>query len=111
MSSSPETQYNIDNNIDNNTYESSKIIIPTEKYAIGDIFHHHMDASHKIKIIWIFSVFYEETEYSKDIYYQVKQINNTNIQPCPISQPALDKYYIKISNIVKISGDKVEGNL
>ena len=110
MSTSPETQYNIDNNIDN-TYESSKIIIPTEKYAIGDILHHHMDASHKIEIIWIFSVFYDETGYNKDIYYQTKHLYNTNIPPTPIRQYALDNYYIKISNIVKISGDKVEGIL
>jgi hypothetical protein len=84
-----------------NTYDSyisSKIIIPTEKYAIGDIFHHHMDSSYKIKIIWIFSVFYDETGYNKDIYYQTRQIHNTEYPPSPMSQSALDKYYIKISN-------------
>ena len=75
-------------------------IINKPKYKMGDILQHNIYPDHKIKIVWTFSVFYDETGYSKDIYYQTAIITNpksnqTNEDCLPISmsETDIDTYY------------------
>ena len=62
------------------------------KYKIGDIIEHKEDNALKRKIIYIFEYFYDETGYSKEIYYQTIVIEN-NIPPSPLKESSIDKYY------------------
>ena len=46
------------------------------KYKIYDIIQHNEDTNLTRKIIFIFDSFYDETGYSKEIYYQTIVIEN-----------------------------------
>jgi hypothetical protein len=65
------------------------------KYKINDIIQHNEDITLKRKIIFIFDSFYDETGYSKEIYYQTIIIENS-IPPTPLKESSIDKYYKKI---------------
>ena len=62
------------------------------KYNIDDIIQHNEDTNLTRKIIFIFDSFYDETGYSKEIYYQTIVIEN-NIPPTPLKESSIDKYY------------------
>jgi hypothetical protein len=62
------------------------------KYKINDIIQHNEDITLKRKIIFIFDSFYDETGYSKEIYYQTIIIENS-IPPTPLKESSIDKYY------------------
>ena len=65
------------------------------KYSVNDIIYHKFFLELKLKIIFIFESFYDETGISKEIYYQTIVIENS-IPPTPIKESAIDKYYKKI---------------
>jgi hypothetical protein len=65
------------------------------KYSVNDIIQHNDYSDLKRKIIFIFESFYDETGWSKEIYYQTITIEN-NIPPTPMKESAIDKYYTKI---------------
>ena len=71
--------------MDNNVY----------KYSLGDIIKLNEDNNFKRIIIAIFNEFYDETGYSKEIYYNTKCINDDTYPPCPINEFSIDKYYTK----------------
>lgn len=71
-------------------------IVP--KYSIGDIIKLNEDNNLIIKIIFIYDTFYDETGYSKEIYYNIKCINDDTYPPCPIKEFSIDKYYTKINS-------------
>jgi hypothetical protein len=68
-----------------------KMTIP--KYAAGDIIHHKTEFSIKRKILYVISVFYDETGISNDNYYQTVLVGNNDYPPSPMSESAIDKYY------------------
>jgi len=74
------------------------------KYAVGDIIQHKLEFSIKRKIIYIFSVFYDETGVSKDIYYQTTLVGDNNYPPSAMSENAINRYYTKINNTNEIGG-------
>jgi hypothetical protein len=65
------------------------------KYAEGDILQHKIEISIKRKIIYVYSVFYDETGISNDTYYQTTLLGNNEYPPSPISESAINKYYKK----------------
>ena len=67
------------------------------KYKIDDIIQHNEDKTLKRKILFIFDYFYDETGYSKEIYYQTIVIEN-NITPMPLKECSIDKYYTLLSS-------------
>jgi hypothetical protein len=64
----------------------------TPKYPIGTIIQHNKDESLKRIILNIFTVFYDETGLSAEIYYQTNILENT-IPPSPMKESAIDMYY------------------
>ena len=62
------------------------------KYKINDIIQHNQDTNLTRKIVFIFDSFYDETEYSKEVYYLTVVIEN-NIPPMPLKESSIDKYY------------------
>jgi len=70
--------------------------IKIQKYKIGDILQHNEYESMKLRIVYIFDSFYDETGYSKETYYQII-IDNNDIPPAPIKESSLNKYYRIIS--------------
>lgn len=66
------------------------------KYKIDDIIQHNEHTNLKRKIIYIFNSFYDETGYSKEIYYETVVIEN-NIPPTPLKESSTDKYYTLLS--------------
>jgi len=65
------------------------------KYSIDDKIKLNEDKNLIRIIISIFEIFYDETGYSKEKYYNTKIINNDNYPPCPIKETLIDKYYTK----------------
>jgi len=62
------------------------------KYKINDIIKHNEDTNLTRKINFIFDSFYDETEYSKEVYYRTIVIEN-NIPPMILHESSIDKYY------------------
>jgi hypothetical protein len=72
-------------------------IIP--KYSVGDIIKLNEDEKIMKIILYIWDKFYDETGYSKEIYYTIKNINDDTYPPIPIKESSIDKYYTKIAVI------------
>ena len=66
------------------------------KYSIGDIIKLNEDNNLIRKIIFIYDTFYDETGYSKEIYYNTECINDDKYPPSPIKESSIDKYYTKL---------------
>lgn len=66
------------------------------RYSVGDIIQHNIEHSVKREILYVFSAFYDETGYSKEIYYQTKILGNQDVPPTAIRESAIDKYYTVI---------------
>ena len=66
------------------------------KYSIGDIIKLNEEEKFIKIILCICYSFYDETGYSKEIYYYIKCINSDKYPPSPIKESSIDKYYTKL---------------
>ena len=72
--------------------------ISISKYLINDIIKLNSDETIKKRIIFICDAgtFYDETGYSKEIYYYVIDTNNNIYPPSPMKESSINKYYTKV---------------
>jgi hypothetical protein len=66
------------------------------KYLVGDIIKLNENETFIQQILFIYYSFYDETGYSKEIYYCIRPIHDNTYPPSPIKESSIDKYYTKL---------------
>jgi hypothetical protein len=65
------------------------------KYSVGDILYLKSDSKYKKRIVYVYKLLANEPGFNAGIHYYIEPLERDR-PPSPISEEAIEKYYIKV---------------